>query len=312
MKISSVNLSKLSLPSLFQFMAIIIDLIRKVGAEKLKISRQFNELLLPAFQRFDEAYKQERKSGYTDKINACNKSRAKVITSINRIIMASINDIDNTVCEAAKKLKILFNAYKGITKKTVKEQCAEVTNMLQSLNGKYLPDVKLLGLEKWVAELQRINNEIISFLSVRFEEVGDRNKFDTVTSKREIISAYRTICKLIEVYISTEGDADYADFVRNLNAIISGFGGSRAATAQSDSTENDSNNEEEEGDGGLSAKYPNAREWSADIDYQTCASGDIFFIVRNGVKEYYKLLDFGEVATFEPGMDDGGIWEKLE
>lgn len=223
MKINTIYFKNFTLAALFQFIADVIKTIKRLDAEKLKIAPQFNRLLLPAFKKYDDAYKKEKKSILTDKITETDKARDKIISGIKGIVRAMLNDIDEENVDAAKELKILLDTYKRITKKSIKEECADITNILQEFKGKYAEAVNKLNLSKWINELERLNIEINSYINARNEETANKYKTDIKQAKKDVIAAYRTVCKQIEVHVSTEGSANYADFIRNLNAIISKY-----------------------------------------------------------------------------------------
>lgn len=311
MKISPIALTHIRLSYLYMFFLRVITLIESIGAEKLKIKPIFDNLFKPAVKRFDDSFKIIRKNASATTIKALDDSRDKITSGIKSSVKASLNDVDVEIVNAADKFKYLLAEFKGMSQKTTKEQTALTTNFIQSCRGEYAPLVAKLSLARRVDELERLNKEIYDEMVAHGEEKAKIAKLDTNKAKKDSIDGFRSICKQIELYMKTEGSANYEEFVRNLNVIIKEYGGSRSATTQSDSTNSLVEDNNSGGSGSEEDKYPNAREWSSDIDYQTCASGDIFYIIRNGVKEYYKLLDFGEVTTFEPGMDDGGIWEKL-
>jgi hypothetical protein len=317
MKIFIIALAALTNASLFQFFGTVIKLMQKLGVENLKIADVFNKILMPAFNNYDIAHKFEADEERGRIIIAKNKERITLANSIFRVIKAHIDDLDDISKAAALKMMKLYTTYKGFYKKTVNEQSAEITNMLQSSDENYPDEIKTLNLEQRFAKLKTINSEVIALIGERTDEKTKREKINISDAKKELISAFRTTIKLIDVNILIYGEELYEDFILTLNTIIKEYGGHSPSTGKTDQKLEDKPSEiveeepKDEEEIPLEDKFPDAVDWDIDHSVQNSSEGAIYFIIRDGIKTYYKLLDRYK-SPIEPGTGrDEAIWEKL-
>jgi hypothetical protein len=306
MKINPVPLTKFTLPRLYSFCNHVVELVNKQTATKLKIQIQFETMFIPAFDKFDEAYSQTKSSELTHRITELGKKRDRAISAMNGIVRVFSKDIDLALQEYARKVTIVLSSHKELTRKPMNEQTAEVTNMLQILKSKYSQALTKLNMDKWIIELERVNTELNTLVGERYEESADKRKVNTEEARKELINAYRYIVKTIDVLMYSEGEENYSDFVRNLNAIIIGYGGGSKSSSKQDKPEI------LEVEKPVEEKYPTAREWTQMVDVDDFKLGDICFVVVEGVKKYYEMIDTFHF-DLQPDGEEGHLgWKPVE
>lgn len=266
---------------------------------------------MPSFDIFDKACDEEEASTLTKEIYDDTNKRNKLMTSIGNFIRGYKNDSDENKKKSAIKLHDIFVATNKYRKKPLKDQGADITNFLQVMNGRCKPDIDILDLGKWINELSELHKKIEEKEVVRYSDEADNQKVDSATAKKDVIASYRAIIHLLEAHILIEGISEYEDFVRNLNVVIDDYEGSKKSS--SETTEpatkpSDNTPTQEE----LEAKYADAEEWTTETRVQGHEDGDIFYIIVDGKKVFYKLISMYYISKFAPGSEGSEtVWEKL-
>ena len=81
-------------------------------------------------------------------------------------------------------------------------------------------DIATIQLIDWIAELERLNNAFIALEATRNSEEANRTELRMKTVRVDVDAAYNKIIKRINALIIVNGEAPYADFVKELNARI--------------------------------------------------------------------------------------------
>ena len=222
-KINSITLSRLRNDANFQFHTEFKELAEKQTPEALKIKPQFDDYL-PLYEKVDLAFKKINKSSITEQIQDADKARDNIWKSLTEINTAALRHFDGEVQSAAKRLKIVFDTYGNIARKSLNEQTSATYNILQDLeSSKYAPDVAKVGLGEWVAELKARNT---SFAELMRDRVGEGSlKVDIVLKKAraQLDEAYYAIAERVNAFVVIEGVGDYEPFIKKLNINIAKF-----------------------------------------------------------------------------------------
>ena len=221
-KINPITLSRLRNDANFQFHTEFKELAEKLGPEALKIKPLFDGYL-PLYEKVDLAFKKIVKSAITEQIQEADKVRDNVWRGLVETNTTALRHFEQNVQEAAKRLKIVFDTYGNIARKTLNEQTSATYNILQELEGKYAPDVAKIGLGHWVAELKARN---IAFAELMRERVDEGSlKVDIVLKKARthLDESYYAIAERVNAFVVIEGVADYEPFIRKLNINIAKY-----------------------------------------------------------------------------------------
>ena len=222
MKINKIQLLHLRNGVHFQFHTEFRDLVTKQGAEALKIEKQFKDYQ-GNYQILDEGLKKINKSAITEQIQEADKARDDIWYGILEMNKAAFRHFDSKVVEAAKRLKILFDSYGSgeLANKPTNEQTAFTNNVLQELEGKYAEDVKLVGIEQWVAELKARNIVLDKLVKERFEESAAKSDIVVKDARAELDKSYNTIVERINAFAVVEDDVSiFEAFMKEFNVVV--------------------------------------------------------------------------------------------
>jgi hypothetical protein len=222
MKIGIINIRHLNQSLHLQFVSETKDLIEKSNFLMSKIAPQYTTLSM-SVEKEDLCYKIIRKSDLSESKKKADQARDAVIVGINEAVRTSCRHFDPSVNEAAKRLKIVLDAYntpKALTDLSYDAETIAVFNLLQEFDGKYAADVQITGLTNWVAEL-RARNEAFDRLAKAYnEQQAAKPSFKMKDVRNETDEAYRNTVLVINALIVMEGETEYAPFVAEMNELI--------------------------------------------------------------------------------------------
>jgi hypothetical protein len=222
MKIRIINIKRLSQSLHLQFVSEVKSLIEKFNSLVSKIASQY-EVFRASVEKEDLCYKIIRKSDLSETKEKADQARDAVITGVNEAVRTALRHFDPSVSEAAKRLKIVLDAYnmpKTLTDLPYDAETVAVVNLLQEFDGKYAADVQTTGLTNWVAEL-RARNEAFDRLAKAYnEQQAAKPPFRMKDARNETDEAYRNIVLVINALTVMEGETEYAPFVTELNELI--------------------------------------------------------------------------------------------
>lgn len=93
-------------------------------------------------------------------------------------------------------------------------------NLIGDLEEKYKAEVAALSLDSLVAAMKAANEKVRTAMSARNAEDSARQVGAMKTARAAVDEAYRLLVKYVNAYALIEGDADYADLVARMNALI--------------------------------------------------------------------------------------------
>ncbi|MDR1829246.1 MAG: DUF6261 family protein [Candidatus Fibromonas sp.] len=222
MKISKIHTIHLRNDEHFQFHTEFRDLVQKETPLKLKIQQQF-EAYLPLYGRADEALKKINKSSLTAQIQEADKARDEIFLGMAETAKGALKHFNPEVRAAANRLKMVFDTYGNVAVKPLNEQTSAVYNLLQELQGKYAQDAEAVGITQWAVELQARNNAFSGLMKERFDETASRCDIVLREARVELDQSYFAIREKINALAIVEGEADYENFIRTLNAVIAKY-----------------------------------------------------------------------------------------
>jgi hypothetical protein len=231
MKIENIRIAHLRNDEHFQLQNEFRDLVAAHGAEVLKIKPQF-QAYQQLYEREDEALKKIVKSEFTAKIHDADKARDDIWIGMEEMVAAAHRHFSPDVRDAAARLKIVFDTYGNVASKSLDEETSAIQNILQELQGKYAPDMALVGISQWAAELKARNNAFEALVKERDAEGAARTNIVLKDARKAVDAAFKQICDIINVYMVLEGEANYETFVRTLNEVIGRYKRKRTSYAR--------------------------------------------------------------------------------
>jgi hypothetical protein len=222
MKVRIINISHLSQALHLQFVSEIKSLGEKFYHLVSRFAPVF-AVFCASVEKEDLCYKIIRKSDLSEAKENADQSRDAVILGINEAVRTALRHFEPAVNEAAKRLKIVLDAYntpKPLTDLPYDAETIAIVNLLQEFDGKYAADVQVTGLSNWVEELRARNNAFDRLAKAYNEQQSAKPPFKIKDVRGETDEAYKNIVTAINGLIVLEGESAYAPFVTELNELI--------------------------------------------------------------------------------------------
>ena len=217
MKIKRLDFQSLRNSEHFQCHAEFVDLVKEFDAEALKIKTLFEELYLPLYKEADEAIFKIAKNTFTDARTEADRQRDITFRGMADMLKAALNHFDPAKSSAAKRLKIVFDAYGNVARLPLQEETAAIYNLLQELTEKYAADAQTVGLTEWAEKLRSDNQAYEELMKESYEEEAAKTELRMKEVRTTMDKAFRQMIERMEAFILIEGEADWSDFVRRLN-----------------------------------------------------------------------------------------------
>ncbi|MDR2937680.1 MAG: DUF6261 family protein [Prevotellaceae bacterium] len=211
----------------FQLNTEFRDLVVKYGPAELNIEAAFSTFLALYLQE-DEALLKVTKSAYTAKIQEADRRRDQLFRGMVDANRSAQNHFRPEVCEAAQRLKILFDTYGNVAKRTANKETAALHSLQQELTGAYAADAAQVGLIEWATELNAANQAFDLLTKSRYEETAQRTDLVLRQVRLQVDEAYRAVVSRIEALMLIDGEAKYEPFVRQLNAVVEKYSNTMA------------------------------------------------------------------------------------
>jgi hypothetical protein len=219
MQIENLVLRALRNDEHFQFHTEFKDLVIDFNPDTLRIKAPFEDYL-SVYAREDECIKKIVKSDVTKKRMEADRQRDTLFRGLADAVKSGLNHFDPRVTDAANRLSILLTTYGNLAQKPYNEETSAIYNLVQDLQGNYASDVSMVGLDKWVMELEARNQAFEALMQVRFEEIDTRIEFKTKEERSKLDTIYHDITKRINALSLIEDDARCNDFIHKLNSRI--------------------------------------------------------------------------------------------
>ncbi|MDR3246723.1 MAG: DUF6261 family protein [Prevotellaceae bacterium] len=219
--IQRIEVTHLRTKTHFELMTEIGKVLSGSAGKALKIDGQvtlFFELLTDE----DTAILQVRKYETTDKIGNLNTKRDNLLRGINNLLKAALIHFDPQVCDAAKKLMIVFRAYGKIVDLPYDDETAAIYNLLQETDRRSV-EAEAAGIAAWLAELRQTNEELRNLMAVRYSEESKRTHLKLRDVRRQIDAVYHDIVYRLEAGATLDGAEQYNEIFAEINARISRY-----------------------------------------------------------------------------------------
>jgi ElaB/YqjD/DUF883 family membrane-anchored ribosome-binding protein len=219
MRINYFPVSKLLNDTHFQYHCDFNTLVKRYGAEQLKIA-----ILYVAYVKLlndeDISLKKILKSILTAEVQEADKYRDQIWRGMADANKSAMNHYDGEVRAAAGRNKIVFDTYGNVAQKPYNDETSAIYNFIQDMRGKFAKDVATAGLTGWIDELEKANNAFSQLSMDRYDESAAKTALVMKETRVKVDEAYRKIIERINAAIIMDGEEDYREFVNTLNAII--------------------------------------------------------------------------------------------
>jgi hypothetical protein len=219
MEIASLYLHRQRNAAHYQFQTDFNSLVIKYSPQALGIIEDYTAYL-PLLQDEAVALVAITKSATTEELEAADKNRDFTFRGTADKVTNSLNHFDPQVREAAKRVKVIFDTYGNLVPKPDDEESGLISSLIEDLRTKVPADIATIQLIDWVAELERLNNAFIALQATRNSEEAKKSELRMKNVRVVVDAAYNKIVKRIHAQIIVNGEAPYAEFVKELNTRI--------------------------------------------------------------------------------------------
>jgi hypothetical protein len=230
MEIETLHLTHLQNDEHYNFMLETAQLIDDATPKALKIENEY-ALLQPLLADEKTALHPIQASAFTVEVTKADEARDTPTLGIFKVTDGLLHHFDPEVAQAAYRIKVALDSFRGITRLPYAKQTAETIKLIENLNGPLAADVAKAGLTPWVAEIEAKNSDFIAVVGDRYNELDSRTDLRMKDVRVKIDAAYRDIVKRINALMVVEGEVAYAPFVSKLNLRIDSYNASIAKRA---------------------------------------------------------------------------------
>jgi hypothetical protein len=204
-------------------------LVTRTSQKLLNIEPQF-DVWTQAFRYENEVAKKIVKSAFTENILEAGKARDRVFRSLWYHNQSMLLFFDSDVAAAATRLQIIFDTFGNIVRKKQTEKTGAYSQLIGELkHSSHAADVKATGIEIWMDELEKKNNNLAALMQHRYDESADKPDVDIKTIRESVDKAYCDIVERINALMLIEPSELYRLFIRRMNAIIEHYNSSVAS-----------------------------------------------------------------------------------
>ena len=221
MKLNAIELLRMRNDEHFQYMTALKTAVKKYGgAGALKIEKLYDRLEI-LYNQEDEALKKILKSIITDEIQEADSYRDQIFRGMADTAKAALNHFDQKISKAAQKLKIVFDTYGNLAKKTLNEETSAVYNLLQDLFMKYKDESHTVGIMDWMYELQNANQKFDQLMTDRYDESAMKTDLVLREVRLQLDAVYRSIVERINAAAVMEDNNNSINgFIKYFNEVI--------------------------------------------------------------------------------------------
>ncbi len=219
MVIIKFNITKLTNQEHVKFHKDFCALVVKSDPVKLMISDLFGDYRI-ALDQEGQSLDFVRKDAETQDLVAADALRDKTFSGFHGHVVADLNHYDPQSAKAAYRVNVISDFYGDVTELPYNKETEAINSLVSRLKADHMDDLVLLKYLGWLNALQTQNDAFDELFAGRV--VVDANKTDLrMKDTRPVTDAsYFEMTKRINALMVVNGEADYLQFVKELNQII--------------------------------------------------------------------------------------------
>ena len=200
-----------------------IALLEKYGPEVLEIKSLYDGYV-SHFEAECAAIGLIRKSDYTRKLIGKDNARDRNYKGLFLSVCAALYHPNPLIGDAARRLKILFDAYGNISRKPINEQTSATSGLVKRLRSdKHKDDAALLQLEIWIDEMHTLNKDFQQLMAARDHEKTEKPAINLLSARKAVDKSYRAIVERINALIVVNGADRYLEYVKAANVTVNKY-----------------------------------------------------------------------------------------
>lgn len=177
-------------------------------------------MFINALNDFDAALKAPDSNPATPMTEATDNARDAAWRRTYNFVTAMGGHPDEDIAKASAGVKALFDKYGEIPRLTQTGKSGFMHNLLQDLDAVEAEKRTAMNLDIWIANLRAKEEAYLAAATERTEANANRQIGITKTTREAAQNAYRSLVDAVNALTIINGDADYATFIDNVNAMI--------------------------------------------------------------------------------------------
>jgi hypothetical protein len=212
MKVLKIDMKRLRNEEWFNIYSELTGLIPAYGAQTLGIA-DLLALLIPLHDKTDQLLEIVHKSTYTKELKEADKERGTLFKGFYGVVKNSLRLPADADKAAAERLFVLLSSYrKTAVGGSYAEESSAMFNLLQDLRRSYAADIALLGVGKWVQNLEVIEQKFTDFRDARDKEQAAKPTEHLKRIRPQVDALYKNMMDVLYARLVVDGLGGDVDF----------------------------------------------------------------------------------------------------
>jgi hypothetical protein len=166
----------------------------------------------------DRIFKWMRGNKFTEKKAETDHARDKTFCGILELVRGNLKHFDPTISDYAKDVNMLLSNYGNVPHADYNAETASIDSIVTSMNSpEYMPASQAMGLEPWVNELKKQNDDFKYYAAEAEKYTGSKPDVSPKAARRETDEALWAITDRITALANVNGTADFEDLALEFN-----------------------------------------------------------------------------------------------
>lgn len=171
----------------------------------------------------ENALQVERGSRKTKNIKQTNDLRRRMYRGFELLMQSCLIHYEPTIQEAARLVNLVMKQFDNPSLKNYSASSANITFLTDVLDANHSADVAAMGASEWLVKLKEANADFITRFGERSSEESVRISRNVRATRVFVDPAYNAIVIQINALVVINGEADFVEFIDEVNYIISKY-----------------------------------------------------------------------------------------
>ncbi len=216
MEILRLTLERLRNLAHFEFHSEVKTMIEAHTAAKLNVEKSFADYV-PLLEKEAEGIEIIRQNELTAILGELDHERDELFRGLVDNVHSLTKHYNADVQQSANKIEIVLETYGNVAIKNYNEETAALNNLTDELLTTYASEVNTCNLTEWVTQLKNKNEDFRTKMKERSDKIAVKEPIHMRSVRTEIDKVYRLMVKRIEASALINGEADYKDFIAQIN-----------------------------------------------------------------------------------------------
>ena len=222
-QMTSIDVTRMDNTTVLGFFGQIKDIVTQDAQVTAALSTVWTAFTA-AYNAFDNAYAQARKSAQTEDIAALDTARDQALSAFLSALKSMQSSPNATKQTAAKYLMFLREKYTLNASDEYMKETTAIQQMVQEMEGDAQATAALAttGLDDWLQDLKAKNQAFLTKMNERTAEQAGQQKGIVRDTRLAAETAYKNVVKLLNAMAICEVPAgvDYGPAIDHLNAEV--------------------------------------------------------------------------------------------